>query len=126
MFEELKAAWILEAYKSYKGVLIPSISSQLSTQGYYLDLDSLPLKPLSFKDIFLRWLIFVNKARIQKGLEVVATRELVLQCPVWKLVKCPIKSLKLTKEGMFNKPSRTTTSTVGTIGTVGTVGSINK
>ena len=122
MFDDLKQAWITEIYKSYRGILLPSMSSQLSTQGLILDLDSLPLKPLPFKELFIRWVISVNKKRISKKESILITKEIVLQCPLWKIVKCPLKKMNLTKEGMFNKPKKS----VGTFGTVPTFGSINK
>ena len=128
MFDDLRSAWISKIYESYRMIILPTLDKQMSVKGLYLDLDSLPLKPLPFKEYFIRWLIAVNKQRLEKGLEIVITYDLVMKCPIWQLVKCPIKSVKLTKEGMFNKPSSTkgTTGTFGTIGTIGTIGSINK
>jgi len=122
VFDDLKAAWITELYKSYKGILLPSVDKQLSHHGLILDLDSLPQAPIPFKELFIRWLISVNRDRINKGDSVIVTKEIVLQCPLWRIIKCPLKRLTLTKEGMFNKPGVTR----GTIGTKGTIGSINK
>jgi hypothetical protein len=128
MFEELKSAWLTELYMSYKGILIPSMTSQLSKQGVYLDLDSLPLKPIPFKELFIRWLILINKDRILRNEGVFISKGIILNCPLWRAIKCPLKSIKLTKESMFNKPKAPTgtSGTVGTIGTNKTIGSINK
>ena len=128
MFEELKAAWITEMYKSYSAILVPSISKQLSLTGMMLDLDSLPTFPYPFKELFIRWLISINKDRLEKGLSVIVTRQIIFACPLWKVIKCPLKAIKLTKEGMFKGSigSVSTKKTVGTVGTTGTIGSINK
>jgi hypothetical protein len=131
MFEELKAAWLTDLYMSYKGILLPSLTNQLSKEGVFLDLDSLPLKPIPFKELFIRWLILINKDRIERNEGIFISRGIVLNCPLWRAIKCPMKSIKLTKESMFNKPNRPTGTigTVGTIKTIGTtktIGSINK
>ena len=123
MFNELKEAWITEMYKSYKGILLPSVDNQLSKNGLYLDLDSLPLEPIPFKELFIRWLISINKDRLARGQEIFVTRGIVLTCPLWRAIKCPLRSIKLTKEGMFNRPKVSTTS-IGSIGSTGSVGSI--
>lgn len=120
MFDDLKAAWLIELYKTYKGVLLPSVNDQLSNKGLFLDLDSLPSSPVPFKELFIKWLISVNRSRIERGDGVIITKEVVLACPLWRMVKCPLRSIKLTKEGMFNKP-RTTTKTIGTKGPVGSI-----
>lgn len=122
MFDELKEMWITDLYSEYKAILLPSVKSQLSTSGLILDLDSLPLQPFPFKELFIRWLISINKKRIKDGAGIIVTREIVLKCPLWRIVKCPLKKITMTKESMFNKPKGTT----GTIGTKGTIGSINK
>ena len=125
MFDDLQAVWITELYKSYKGILIPSMKNQLSTSGLFLDLDSLPLKPYPFKELFIRWLIFINKDRIKYNQPIFINAAIIHTCPLWRIVKCPIKKITLTKEGLFGKP----TSPVGSIGTIGTnktIGTFNK
>lgn len=117
--------WITEMYKSYKAILIPSVTKQLSSSGLILDLDSLPLKPIPFKELFIRWLISINKDRISRGQDIFITKGIILTCPLWRAIKCPIKSIKLTQEGMFNRPKQTVGS-IGTIGSHGPVGSINR
>jgi len=125
MFDDLKEEWITKAYLSYKAILIPSITKQLSTAGWMLDLNSLPTTPFPFKELFIRWLISINKQRIQKNEPIVVTLSIIKMCPLWKIVKCPIKSIKLTKESMFNRP-KSSTGSIGSIGPNGTIGSINK
>ena len=122
MFDELKSAWITELYKSYKGILIPSVSSQLSTQGFILDLDSLPIAPIPFKEFFIRWLVSVNKDRIENNQPIIITTGIVLACPIWKAIKCPLKRITLTKESMFNKPK----PPKGLIGSKQSIGSFNR
>ena len=122
MFDDLREAWITEMYKTYKAFLLPSLKDQLSRTGLILDLNSLPLKPYPFKELFIRWLISINRDRLTKGQPIIINKSIVMMCPLWRIVKCPLKHIVLTKEGMFNKPK----TTVGTIGTKGTIGTINK
>jgi len=125
MFDELKQAWITELYLSYQGILLPSMKKQLHMHGLFLDLDSLPHQPFPFKELFIRWLISINKERISKGEPIFVNRQIVLACPLWKIVKCPLKKIKLTQESMFNRP----TSSIGSVGSIGpksAVGSFNK
>jgi hypothetical protein len=121
MFEDLREKWITDAYLDYKAILVPSISKQLSTVGWILDLNSLPTKPFPFKELFIRWLISVNKLRIEKQQPIIITISIIKMCPIWNIVKCPLKKIKLTKEEMFNKPK----SSVSTIGTKSSTRSIN-
>ena len=116
MFEELKTELITKLLKEQRGILLPTIKEQLSLDGYILDLDALPVSPLPFKDLFIRWLVSVNQQRIQNSQPVLCTYELVMRCPLWRVVACPIRKLTLTKEGMFNKP----TASKGTLGTMPT------
>jgi len=122
MFDELKEVWITDLYKSYKGILLPSIKKQLSMSSLFLDLNSLPTKPYPFKELFIRWLISINKQRISRNEHIIINKAIVLMCPLWRIVKCPLSKIQLTKEGMFNKPK----VNIGTIGTKSTVGTINK
>jgi hypothetical protein len=122
MFNDLKELWITNLYKSYWAILLPSIEKQMTTSGLILDLDSLPNHPIPFKEFFIRWLISIQRDRIERGAGVIVTKEIVLACPLWKVVKCPLKRIKLTKEALFNRPTPSKKS----IGTKGTQGSINK
>ena len=110
MFDEIQEAWITDTYSSYKAILVPSVTKQLSTVGWLLDLNSLPTQPYPFKELFIRWLISINKDRINKGLPVIVTQQIVRMCPLWSIVRCPLKRIKLTKEGMFNKPHHSVVS----------------
>lgn len=118
MFNELNEIWITNSYMSLKGILIPSMKNQLSKSGLFLDLDSLPIKPYPFKELFIRWLISINKQRIQSGEQVIINMKIIMLCPLWKIIKCPIKKIELTKENMFNKPIPTSKTKIQ--------GSINK
>jgi len=121
MFNDLKELWITNLYKSYWAILLPSIEKQMTTSGLVLDLDSLPTQPIPFKELFIRWLISIQRDRIEKGAGVIVTKEIVLACPLWKVVKCPLKRVKLTKEALFNRP----TTSKKSIGSKPSVRSIN-
>jgi hypothetical protein len=114
-FEKLKAigmafkssSTIERAYETLKGIpMLPIAGDKLLV----LDLDSLPTKPLPFKEVFLRWALTANEGRMLNGDDPIFPYALVKTCPLWKVIPMPIKTLKLTKEGLFNKPSIKTAS----------------
>lgn len=106
-------------YKDLRGVFVHDLG-KAEDRGMFLDLDSLPTKPTGIKEAVIKWLIAVNLSRLKNGDDPIITLQLVLKCPVWKIVPPPLKRIKLTKEQMFNKP------TVKTLGQKSKPGSINK
>lgn len=106
-------------YKDLRGVFVHDLG-KAEDRGMFLDLDSLPSKPPGIKEAVIKWLIAVNLTRLKNGDDPIITLQLILKCPVWKIVPPPLKRIKLTKEQMFNKP------TVKTIGQKSKPGSINK
>ena len=106
-------------YKDLRGIFVHDLGSP-DSQGLILDLSAIPEKPPGIKEAVVKWLIAVNLTRLKGGEEPIITLKLVLQCPVWKIVRPPLKRLTLTKEQMFNKP------TSKTIGKKASAGSINK
>lgn len=106
-------------YKSLRGILL-SESMLPDRQGMYLDLNSLPSEPIDLKGAVIKWIVHVNLPRLRDGLDPVVTLQLILKCPIWKVVKPPLKKLALSPEGMFNKPK------VKTLGQKPRQGSINK
>lgn len=91
-------------YQNLKGIFISGLSNP-DIQGMFLDLNSLPAAPYNFKEIVIKWLVYVNLPRILKGQDPIISLGLVLQCPIWKVIKPPIQKITLTKEAMFGKPS---------------------
>jgi hypothetical protein len=122
LFDDLKSDWITQMYLTYHALILPSVDKQLSMGGWMLDLGSLPTRPYPFRELFIRWLISINKDRIASGQPVIVTYSIILKCPLWKIVKCPIKRITKTKEGLFNKPTPSQ-STIGTKGTKSTINS---
>ena len=92
--------------------------SILSKNGNFLDLTQIPK---DYKDAFIRWMIFINKPRIDKGLKPAMDIQLALKCPIWKLIKPPLVSIKLTKEEMFK--SRKPIKSIGTSPTLKNINS---
>ena len=127
MLEDLKKIGIAfqepqlveEYYKQLKGIMLQTAISP-NKQGFYLDLDSLPMKPVDFKSAVIKWLIYVNLPRLRAGQDAIITMELALKCPVWRVIKAPIRKLTLSPEGMFNNP------TAKTVRQKAKPGSINK
>lgn len=91
-------------YLDLSGVLINRFSN-LNINGFYLDLNSLPTEPMNFKEIFIKWMIAVNIERLKAGVDPMFSLDVATRCPIWKVIKLPLRKIKLTKESMFNKPS---------------------
>ena len=106
-------------YTNMRGIFVLDLGKP-DTQGLILDLDALPDKPPGIKEAVIRWLIAVNLNRLKNKEDPIVTLKLVLQCPVWKIVRPPLKRLTLTKEKLFNQPK------IKTIGKKANPGSINK
>lgn len=102
-----------------RGIIIPTVNKSLNSI-LFINLQQLPHQPINFAEILLRWIINVNRKRIEKDEEIIITYEIIKSCPIWDVIEMPIKNLKLTKESL-NK-------SVGTIPTRKTkkIGSINK
>lgn len=88
-----------EYYHKLKGVFVHSFSN--STRGVVLDLNSIPP---DYKTAVIKWIISVNLQRLQAQQEPIVTLDLVLKCPVWKVLRPPLQKLGLTQEQMFNSP----------------------
>lgn len=110
--------WLEKNYQDHRGVFLHS--GAISSKGLILDLNSLPHDPIDFKTIFIKWMIDVNAPRLMKEQDPIMTLELALKCPIFKVIKPPIRKLDLTSEGLFNRPS------LKTSGQKQTPGSINK
>lgn len=115
----LEPMLVEQFYKDQRAIFVHDLG-KAEDRGLILDLDALPTKPPGIKEAVVRWLIAVNLTRLKGGEDPIITLKLVLQCPVWKIVKPPLKRIQLTKEKMFNKPS------VKTLGKKSSPGSINK
>ena len=58
----------------------------------FLDLNQLPIK---YKEVFIKWIIFINKDRIEKGQNIFIDMQLALKCPLWKLTKPPFVNFSI-------------------------------
>jgi hypothetical protein len=111
---------LLEYYDKLDAVFIAD-AMLASHGGMVLDLNSLPNAPIPFKDIFIMWLIEINMPRIESGQPPIITYDLISRCPLWKIIRPPLKRLTMTREGLFSK-----TKTPANIGKKSKMGSINK
>jgi hypothetical protein len=92
-----------QAYSQYRTLLLlPMLGSAMG-----LDLSALPKEPFSFKEVFLKWALQANQPRIEQGQAPIFTLKLVLACPLWKLVKAPLISMKLTKDSLLQQVGKT-------------------
>jgi hypothetical protein len=112
--------FITEFLTNNRVILIPALKSSLNSM-YMLSLDELPVQPVNFREILLRWIIFVNRKRIENGEEIIITYDIIKRCPIWKVLsKMPLKSIKLESKAM-NRPVKPVT-----VQKYKKVGSINK
>lgn len=99
----LKSTSLLEdAYSLYRGIaLLPLVTNM---RILVLDLDNLPSKPIPFKEVFLRWMLQANENRMINDEEPIMSYELARMCPIWKLIKMPVKSLQMTRDKVLKPP----------------------
>lgn len=95
-------AFVSDYLQKNRALVIPSIDKSLKSI-LFINLQQLPRHPINFAEILLRWIIHVNRKRIENGEEILMTFDVIKQCPIWKVIDMPIKSLKLNRESL-NKP----------------------
>lgn len=88
---------------SLRSIFVHSLKNQ-PMNGLILDLNYLPTAPVNFKDAVIKWLISVNLDRLRTGDEPILTLDLVLRCPVWKLVNPPLRKINMKQESLLNGP----------------------
>ena len=94
-------SYISELLHDKTSLVIPEINHSIMQIGI-LDLNA--LDP-NMRIIFVKWILGVNKSRIQKGLKPIITLDLIKRCPLWQFINIPYKNLDLTKEA-FNSSKR--------------------
>lgn len=105
----LKSTTLLEdAYQRLRG--LPMIPLKTNMQLLVIDLDNLPTKPLPFKEVFIKWMLQANESRLINGEEPILSYELAKMCPLWKLIRMPIRSLTMSREKMIKPPKLQTVS----------------
>ena len=82
-----------------RGIIVPVVSKSLNSI-LFINLQQLPRQPVNFPEILLRWIIYVNRKRIENDQEILITYEIIKSCPIWQVIDMPIKNLKLTKESL--------------------------
>lgn len=75
-------------------MFLPGINAKMLTMGG-LRLGLLP--PLA-QEYFVRWLFEVNRRRLEGGLPLMVTYNIIKQCPLWKVIPMPYRNIKMTKE----------------------------
>ena len=75
-------------------MFLPGINTKMLTMGG-LKLGLLP--PLA-QEYFVRWLFEVNRRRLEQGLELMVTYDIIKQCPLWKVIPMPYRNIKMDKE----------------------------
>jgi hypothetical protein len=96
---------------------LPSINSSLKSI-LLIDLDQLPKTPINFAEVLIRWIISVNKPRIDKGLDIVITYQIIKQCPIWHVIDMPIKQMRMTQESINKNKGPTPTRKTMKMGSI--------
>lgn len=86
-------------------LIIPHINHQFMTIGG-LDLNLLNNK---VKQGLILWLFKVNRRRIEAGLPLLITYEIVKRCPIWGSIRMPFRQYKLDKKEMRKKMNKVRT-----------------
>ena len=111
--------FVSDYLQTHRVIVMPMVNRSLNML-ITINLQQLPQSPVNFAEILIRWIIFVNKPRIEAGKEILITYDIIKKCPIWKIIKMPIKTLKATRTAL-NKP-------VGPVPArkMASIGSINK
>jgi hypothetical protein len=110
--------WIKDYASKNKQIILQNINQQLNT-FFFVDLSVLPTKPVNYREIFVKWLIVVNKQRLQRGEEILCNYEIVKLCPLWSVFPMPFK--RGTLESISSQIGKQPTKTVASIGPKATV-----
>lgn len=93
-FPKIRNSLSAELYLKENGTLvIPFINHHLKAMA---SLDLRELHP-NVREYLIRWLIEVNRRRLENGEQMLITYSIIKQCPIWKSIKMPYKLLKLDK-----------------------------
>ena len=93
--------YVHELLNDKTSLVIPEINHSVMQIGV---IDLTMLDP-TIRIVFIKWILSVNKSRIQKGLKPVITLELIKRCPLWQFINIPYRNIDLNKE-TFNSPKR--------------------
>jgi hypothetical protein len=91
-------------YSELRGIIV-KLSLNPNISGMILDLNALPTDPLNLKEAVIKWIIQVNLPRLNRGEDPITTLELMLKCPVWKVIQPPLRRISLEQKKLLNRPS---------------------
>lgn len=108
-------AYLQDYLKENRAMILSELDFEVNTFSI-IDLDALPTTPVDFKEVLLRWLIAVNKPRIDNGENPIVTFDLIKLCPIWKIVPLKVRKIPLNRSSI-NKakpitPTRTKMSSI--------------
>ena len=106
-------AWIKDYVSKNKHIIVQNINSQLNN-FFFLDLTALPTKPINYREVFVKWLIIVNRQRLSSGMELLCNYEVIKACPLWSVFPIPFK--RATLENIGTTINKAPTKPVGSIG----------
>jgi hypothetical protein len=90
------------AYEQYRALALLPLKT--SMQLLVIDLNNLPTKPIPFKEVFIRWMLQANESRMINNEEPIMSYELAKMCPIWKIIKMPVRSVTMSRDKIMQAP----------------------
>jgi hypothetical protein len=110
--------WIKDYVEKNRFVMLQNINAQLSN-FFFIDLTAIPIKPINYREIFVKWLIIVNKKRLMNGEDIICNYEVIKACPLWSVIPMPFKQGTISSvTSTINKQPAKTLSSIGTRSTI--------
>jgi hypothetical protein len=110
--------WIKDYVSKNKHIIVQSINAQLNN-FFFIDLTALPTKPVNYREVFVKWLIIVNRQRLSSGMELLCNYEVIKACPLWSVFPMPFK--RATIESIGNTINKAPSKPSGSIGSKPTI-----
>jgi hypothetical protein len=105
--------WIKDYASKNKTILLQNINAKLNS-FFFLDLSVLPTKPVNYREVFIKWLLIVNKPRLQRGEEILCNYEVIKVCPLWSVFPMPFKNSTIESIGStINKAPKKSAGSIG-------------
>lgn len=83
-------------FKQNAVMFFPKVNTYMLTMGGV----RMDLLPNAAKNILVRWIFEVNRRRLEGGLPLMVTYDIVKRCPLWQIIPMPYRNYKLTSKNL--------------------------
>ncbi len=83
-------------FKQNAVMFFPKVNTYMMTMGGV----RMDLLPNTAKHILIRWIFEVNRRRLEGGLPLMVTYDIVKRCPLWQIIPMPYRNYKLTDKSL--------------------------